>query len=150
MPAGRRDVQRLPAQKLGARRHEMKLYAVVFGVPDPRNVVLVRIQSGKGQFFETVHRLDLLRIARRVLGREGQDAVRVAPFPLCGVDQLPLPVQIATHQLRGHGAPLGAHQVASNTAAAALPAGELNQHRPASRDRGAAPQAPGRSRQAGK
>lgn len=151
-PAGGRDVQRPTTAKLHARRHEMKLGApaLCVAVTDPCDVILLWIQPGEGQTLESVHSLTLLVLGRRILGREGQDAMRVGPLAVDAVDQVAGPVHIAPDNLGGRmAAAFLAGQILRDLTPAPTPAArELNQHRRASRARIGSPQARGRSRSA--
>ncbi|WP_432444424.1 hypothetical protein [Rhizobium leguminosarum] len=98
--AGRCDVETAPARKLHAWRHEMQLDAALVGMADPKHIVLVGFEAGKGKALEGVHHLALLDRARRVLCREGDDAGAICPLMRAGVDQPAHAVCIATQHLR--------------------------------------------------
>lgn len=152
-PTGGRDVQRPPAAKLHARRYKMKLCTSALGmaVADPCDVILLRVQPGEGKTLESVHRLALLVLGRRILGREGQNPVRVGPLAVNAVDQVAGLVHIAPDYLGRRMAPafLTGQIFRHLTPATAAPARELNQHRRASHVLPGSPPTHGRSQQAG-
>ncbi len=98
--AGRRNVEAAPAHKLHAWRHEMQLDAALVGMADPKHIVLVGFEAGKGKALEGVHDLPLLGRVRRVLRREGDDAGAIGPLVRACVDQRAHAVGIATQHLR--------------------------------------------------
>ena len=130
-PAGWRDIQRPPAAKLHAGRHKVKLGAPALGVTvaDPCDVILLPVQPGEGQTLESVHRFALLVFGRRILGREGQNPVRIGPLALDAVDQVAGPVHIAPDHLGRRMAPafLTGQIFRHLTPATTPPARELNQ-----------------------
>ena len=165
-PARGRHVQCLARGQLHPGRHEVQFYPPALGVlmAHPRDVVLLRVHTRKGQTLEGVHGILLLVMGRRILQGKGQNAVRVAPFAVDAVDQVAGPVHVAPHHLgRCMAAPFAIHsgQVSRNLApAAAAPACELNQHQRAAhapparrtvpdRSQSAAPRAPQPARAAG-
>lgn len=98
--AGWRDIEAAPARKLHAWRHEMQLDAALVGVADPKHIMLVGFQAGKGKALEGVHHLPLLDRARRVFRCEGDDAGAICPLVRAGVDQPAHAVCVATQHLR--------------------------------------------------
>ncbi len=98
--AGRRDVEAAPARQLHARCHEMQFDAALVGMADPKHIVLIRFEAGKGKALEGVHHLPLLDRVRRVSRREGYDAGAIGPLVRAGVDQRAHAVCIATQHLR--------------------------------------------------
>lgn len=152
-PAGGRDVQRPTTAKLHARRHEMKLCApaLCVAVTDPCDVILLWVQPGEGQTLKSVHSLTLLVLGRSILGREGQDAMRVGPLAVDAVDQVAGPVHIAPDHLRQRMPPAFlAGQIFRHLTPTTTPAAcELNQHRRASHALPGSPPVHGRSQQAG-
>lgn len=154
LPARGRNVQRAPRGQLHARGHKMQLHPPAFGVlmPHPGDVILLRVEAGKGQGLDLIHHLPLLILGRRILQGEADHAMGVAPLAVNAVDQIPRPVDVAAHHLgRGMIATMavGIGQILRDGSTAALPAaGELNQHRGASHAWRAARPAPGRSRSA--
>lgn len=98
--AGWRDIEAAPARKLHAWRHEMQLDAALVGMADPKHIVLVGFEAGKGKALEGVHHLPLLDRARRVFRREGDDAGAIGPLVRAGVDQRAHAVCIAAQHLR--------------------------------------------------
>lgn len=152
-PAGGRDIQRPPTAKLHAGRHEVKLCAPALGmaVADPCDVILLWVQPGEGQTLESVHRLALLVLGRRILGREGQNPVRIGPLALDAVDQVAGAVHITPDHLGRRMAPafLTGQIFRNLTPAPASPARELNQHRLASHVLPGSQPVHGRSRSGG-
>ncbi|WP_443111632.1 hypothetical protein [Agrobacterium sp. CNPSo 3708] len=98
--AGRRNVEAAPARKLHAWRHEMQLDAALVGMADPKHIVLVGFEAGKGKALEGVHHLSLLGRVRPVFSREGDDAGPIGPLVWTDVDQRAHAVGIATQHLR--------------------------------------------------
>ncbi|WP_440411453.1 hypothetical protein [Neorhizobium petrolearium] len=98
--AGRRDVKAAPARQLHAWGHEMQLDAALVGMADPKHIVLVGFEAGKGKVFECVHHLPLMGGVRRVLRREGDDAGAIGPLVRAGVDQRAHAVCIAAQHFR--------------------------------------------------
>ena len=98
--AGRRNVEAAPAHKLHAWRHEMQFDAALVGMADPKHIVLVGFEAGKGKVLEGVHHLPLPGGVRRVLRREGDDACAIGPLVRAGVDQRAHAVCIAAQHLR--------------------------------------------------
>ncbi|WP_439710480.1 hypothetical protein [Brucella anthropi] len=98
--AGWRDVEAATARKLHAWRHEMQFDAAFMGMADPKHIVLVWFQAGKGKALEGVHHLPLLDRARRVFHREGDDAGAISPLMRAGVDQCAHAVCVAAQHLR--------------------------------------------------
>ena len=151
-PAGGRHVQCLAAVQLHSGCHEVQLHPPALGVlmAHPRDVVLLWVHARKGQTLEGVHGLLLLVLGRRILKRERQHPVRVAPLALDAVDQFAGPVHVAPHHLgRRMAAPLAVRsgQVGRDLGPApAASTGELNQHRQAVHAPPARRKAPGRSR----
>lgn len=97
---GRRDVEAAPAHKLHARRHEMQLDAGLVGMADPKHIVLVGFEAGKGKVLESVHHLPLLDRGRRVFRREGDDAGAIGPLVRAGVDQRAHALGVAAQHFR--------------------------------------------------
>ena len=153
-PAGRGDVQGFSGGQFHTRGHKMQLYPPAFGVlmTHPGDVILLRVETGKGQRLQLIHDQALLIFGRRVLQGETDHAMGVAPFAVDAVDQIPRPVHVATQNLgRGMVTPLAVRggQILRDGPAPATPAaGELNQHRAASHVQRAGRPAPGRSRSA--
>ncbi|WP_425300252.1 hypothetical protein [Pukyongiella litopenaei] len=85
--AGWRDVEAAPCGQLEARAAEMQLDAAFVAVTNPEHVVLLAVQTGKGQLLEGDHHLGLLRLAGRVLGGKADHARAVGPLVAAGVDQ---------------------------------------------------------------
>ena len=152
-PARGCDVQRPPAAKLHARRHEVKLCSPALGVTvaHPCDVILLPIEAREGQSLEHVHALLLLFLGGGILGREGQDAVGVGPLALDAVDQFAGAVHVPPdHFGWGMIAAFRARQILRNLTPAPTPAArELNQHRRTSRARHGSKQARGQSRSSG-
>lgn len=98
--AGWRDIEAAPARKLHAWRHEMQLDTALVSMADPKHIVLVGFEAGKGKVLEGVHHLPLLGGVRRVLSREGDDAGAIGPLVRAGVDQRAHAVCIAAQHLR--------------------------------------------------
>jgi len=98
--AGWRDIEAAPARKLHAWGHEMQLDAALVGMADPKHIVLVGFEAGKGKVLEGVHHLPLLGTARRVFSREGDDAGAICPLVRACVDQRAHAVGIATQHFR--------------------------------------------------
>ncbi|WP_420853604.1 hypothetical protein [Shinella kummerowiae] len=98
--AGWRDIEAAPARKLHAWRHEMQLDAALVGMADPKHIVLVGFEAGKGKALEGVHHLPLLGMAWRVLGRKGDDAGAIGPLVRAGVDQRAHAVWITAQHFR--------------------------------------------------
>ncbi|WP_437178270.1 hypothetical protein [Brucella anthropi] len=98
--AGWRDIEAAPARKLHAWRHEMQLDAALVGMADPKHIVLVGFEAGKGKALEGVHHLPLLDRARRVFRREGDDAGAIGPLVRASVDQRAHAVCVAAQDLR--------------------------------------------------
>lgn len=97
--AGWRDIEAPPARKLHARRHEMQLDAALVGMADPKHIVLVGFEAGKGKVLEGVHHLPLLGRVRRVVRHEGDDAGAISPLVRASVDQRAHAVCIAAQHL---------------------------------------------------
>lgn len=85
--ARRRDVETAPAGQLQARRAEVQLDAVLVAVTNPEQVVLLAVQPGKGQPFEGVHQLGLLRFTWGILGGKTDHARAIGPLVTAGVDK---------------------------------------------------------------
>ncbi len=98
--AGWRDIEAAPASKLHARGYEMQLDAALVGMADPKHIVLVGFEAGKGKAPEGVHHLPLLGRVRRVFRREGDDAGAIGPLVRAGVDQRAHAVRIAAQHFR--------------------------------------------------
>lgn len=98
--AGRCDVEAAPARKLHAWGHEMQLDSALVGMADPKHIVLVGFEAGKGKALEGVHHLPLLGRVRRVFRREGDDAGAIGPLVRASVDQRAHAVCIAAQHLR--------------------------------------------------
>lgn len=81
------DVEAAPGGQFQARGAEVQLNAVLVAVTDPEHVILLAIQSGKGQLFEGAHDLGLLCLAGRVLSGKADHARPVGPLVAAGVDQ---------------------------------------------------------------
>ena len=62
---------------------------------DPKHIVLVGFEAGKGKALEGVHYLPLLDGVRCVVLREGDDAGAIGPLVRAGVDQRAHAVRIA-------------------------------------------------------
>ncbi|WP_440531343.1 hypothetical protein [Sinorhizobium fredii] len=98
--ARRRDIQATTADELHARGDEMQLDAVFVRVAHPENIALVGFETGEGQTLEGFHHLSLLGMARRVLGRKGDDAGAIGPLVRAGVDQRAHAVCVTAQHLR--------------------------------------------------
>ncbi len=146
-----RDVEAASGGQLQARGAEVQLDAVLVAVTDPEHVILLAVQPGEGQLLEGVHHLDLLCLARRVLGGKADYARAVGPLVAAGVDQrlgaAGITAQHLGQGIAGHGQGLAVgiadqvavavigqdalgHQVADRARACAFAVGEeLDQHR---------------------
>jgi len=151
-PARRGDVQRLAGGEFHARDHEMQFHPLPFGVlmAHPGDIVLLGVETGKGQRLQLIHDQALLIFGWRILQGETDHAMGVGPFAVDTIDQIPRPAHVPAQNLgRGVTTPraLRVSEIPVNRTAAATPAtGELNQHRAASHARRATRPVPGRSR----
>ena len=77
--AGRGDVQAAARGQVEARSAEVQLHAALMAVAYPEDVELLCIEARKGELFEAVHDLGLLRLGRGIVGGEADDPGAVGP-----------------------------------------------------------------------
>ena len=100
LPAGRTGIESLAAPEFHARDDEMQFWMPRVSVPNPENIPLVVLQSGKGYGFETVHDFSLLFRRDDIVGMPGKDTSRELPCRVQRVDELPGKGDISSQNLR--------------------------------------------------
>lgn len=68
LPSGRTGVECFAAGKLHTRNHKVQFVVPGVNVPHPKDIALIRLQSGKGQGLKIVHDALLLLRCHRVVG----------------------------------------------------------------------------------
>lgn len=97
--ARRCDVQASARGQVEARGAEVELDAAFVAVADPEDVELLWVEACKGELFEAVHDLGLLRLSRGVVGGKADDTRAVGPDMGAGVDQRLGPVGISMQDI---------------------------------------------------
>jgi hypothetical protein len=94
-PARREGVESLAARQLKARHDKMQFMMPGVAVPYPEDIALIRLQTGKDDFFKIIHNAIFLLRRHLVVRVPGKNAGRKFPLPVYAVDKVAGHVWIA-------------------------------------------------------
>lgn len=142
LPAGWARIERFAAGKLHTRNHKVQLVMPGMNMPHPKDIALIRLQSGKGQSLKIVHNPLLLFRRHRIVGVPRQRSGGETPLGVQRVDERPRHLRVAAQHIRQMGVSSGvvlAHKVVGRPFASALTVREDFHVHGASSDAGGGP-----------